>query len=58
MTELALVAATPMEMRAVLEGAGLDAAPPGPGEEKRARIRGRAARLVVCGVGPDRKSVV
>lgn len=41
-----------MEMRAVIEGAGLDAPSPEVGESRRAQIRGRASRLVVSGVGP------
>lgn len=50
--ELLIFAATSMEMRAVFEGAGLDAPVPEKGGKAFARIRGIPAHLAVTGVGP------
>lgn len=47
-----LVAATAMEMRAVIQGLGLDQTAPGVGESVFADVREVPLRLVVSGIGP------
>lgn len=47
-----LVAATVMEMRAVIQGLGLEQAAPGVGETVSAEVREVPLRLVVSGIGP------